>query len=190
MTGITVFNRDAHIAVLLALVVCLVWPASGSARGSEADVSDIKAAFLLNFARFAEWPDLGTADSIAFCIIDDAQVGASLRRLGRHQKVQAHAIEVRTLDDTPGVDAQGCHVLYVSNDAPDASRVAASIGGTATLTVSDAAQFASHGGMIELFIEGNRMRFAINVGTLQRSRLRLAAQLLGLAKIVKDDDAH
>jgi hypothetical protein len=38
-----------------------------------------------------------------------------------------------------------------------------------------------------LYIEDGRMKFAINVDSAQRSRLHLSAQLLSLAKIVKDD---
>jgi hypothetical protein len=54
------------------------------------------------------------------------------------------------------------------------------------LTVSDAARFAETGGMVELFVEGDRMRFAVNVDALQRARVRLSSRMLGLAKIVKD----
>ena len=42
------------------------------------------------------------------------------------------------------------------------------------------------GGVANLFIEGGRMRFAVNVDALQRSKLRLSSRLLSLAKIVKD----
>ena len=55
------------------------------------------------------------------------------------------------------------------------------------LTVSDAARFAQTGGMVELFIEDGRMRFAVNVDALQRARVRLSSRVLALAKIVRDD---
>jgi hypothetical protein len=55
------------------------------------------------------------------------------------------------------------------------------------LTVSDAEGFAESGGMIELFQENGRMRFAVNVEVVQRSGLRVSSRVLDLARIVKRD---
>ena len=54
------------------------------------------------------------------------------------------------------------------------------------LTVSDGKGFSQAGGIIELYVEGGRMRFAINVDAAERSGLRLSSRLLGLAKVVRD----
>ncbi len=54
------------------------------------------------------------------------------------------------------------------------------------LTVSDGKGFSLAGGIIELYVEGGRMRFAINVDAAERSGLRLSSRLLGLAKIVRN----
>ena len=54
------------------------------------------------------------------------------------------------------------------------------------LTVSDGKGFASAGGIIELYVEDGRMRFAINVDAAERTRLRISSRLLGLAKVVRD----
>ena len=54
------------------------------------------------------------------------------------------------------------------------------------LTVSDGKGFSQAGGIIELYVEGGRMRFAINVDAAERSGLRLSSRLLGLAKVIRD----
>ena len=54
------------------------------------------------------------------------------------------------------------------------------------LTVSDGKGFSLAGGIIELYVEGGRMRFAINLDAADRSGLRLSSRLLGLAKIVRN----
>ena len=59
-----------------------------------------------------------------------------------------------------------------------------SVRGRPVLTVSDGAGFAQAGGMIELFVEGGRMRFAVNLDAVEQAHVRLSSQLLGLAKIV------
>ena len=59
--------------------------------------------------------------------------------------------------------------------------------GVFVFTVSDAARFAQTGGMVELFVENGRMRFAVNVDALERAHVRLSSRVLALAKIVRDD---
>jgi hypothetical protein len=54
-------------------------------------------------------------------------------------------------------------------------------------TVSDADKFAQSGGVAQLIVENDRMRFAINRDAAQRARLLLSSKLLTLATLVKDD---
>ena len=44
--------------------------------------------------------------------------------------------------------------------------------------------------MVELFRENGRMRFAINIDTMERSPVRLSSRLLALAKIARDTPAR
>jgi hypothetical protein len=77
----------------------------------------------------------------------------------------------------------GCNILYL--DAKEA--LPGWTSGAARmqlLTVSDAPGFAHHGGMIELFVEGNRLRFNINVENARRAGLRISSSLLELASRV------
>jgi YfiR/HmsC-like len=52
--------------------------------------------------------------------------------------------------------------------------------------VSDADGFAQSGGVAELIVENDRMRFAINVASAHRTRLSISSKLLSLAIIVND----
>ena len=44
----------------------------------------------------------------------------------------------------------------------------------------------AHGVMIELFLENDRLRFAVNIDTMERSSIKLSSRLLALAQIVRD----
>jgi hypothetical protein len=50
-------------------------------------------------------------------------------------------------------------------------------------TVSDADNFAESGGVAQLILEKERMRFAVNVPAATRARLQLSSKLLSLARI-------
>src|SRR5438093_1713916 len=146
--------------------------------------SALKAAFLFNLAKFADWSGVQPAVTLVLCVAGDDQLGAVLADSVRGQTIEGHGIEVRrTRSDSP---FSACHLLFVP--ASDARQVLAKMGGTqALLTVSDAPGFAQSGGLIELFQEHGRMRFAVNVDTARRSGVRLSSRLLELAKIVRTD---
>jgi hypothetical protein len=53
------------------------------------------------------------------------------------------------------------------------------------LTVSDAPDFVAQGGMIQFVIEGNRVRFQINLTAAQQAKLSLSSELLKLATSIR-----
>jgi hypothetical protein len=172
--------------VIVAFVVGMVVSAAmtGSSRAADVAPSLLKAAFLFNFAKFADWSGPRAVGPIVMCVADDDQIGTALADSVRDQKVRGHSVEVkRVRSDGP---LPVCHLLFVPGS--EARQMLARIGREAPLlTVSDASGFAQSGGMIELFQESGRMRFAINVDTTQRSGVRLSSRLLDLARIVRTD---
>lgn len=171
----------ASIALAAALVTAPV-TAAGVGTGDEQD-DEVKAAFLYNFAKFAEWPALPAGVPIAACIVGDDGIASALVETVRGKSINGHGIEVHRPQDTAAMRA--CHMLFVA--AADTLRLADGLAGfraLPVLTVSDDRGFAQADGIIEFYIEAGRMRFAINVDAVERSGLRLSSRLLGLATIV------
>jgi hypothetical protein len=171
-------------ALLLGLVLV---PSAASAQS--APESTLKAAFLYNFAKFAEWPaDAPPADPLMMCVIGDAGVADALDETVKGRTIDGRKVVVAraTLD---GI--RGCHVVYLTGfDPKRAQQIVDDLKNAPVLTVSDREQFAQGGGIAGLFVDQGRMRFAINVEAALRCRLRISSRLLSLAKIVKDDHAH
>jgi hypothetical protein len=179
--------------------LCLVASLSAGpvqARGASllqldvAPASSIRAAMLLNFAKFVEWPpDKGPLTPLTFCVLDDPAVADALEPMARGRSIERRQLEVRRLKlDAP---VQGCHLLYASGLNRERTILLLTRTRSAPiLTVSDFEGFAPLGGVIHFFVQGGKMRFAINPAAAQRGRLKLSSQLLGVATIVKDDDAH
>ena len=157
-------------------------------RAQTAATPDLQAAFLLNFARFTEWPPAPTRDQVVICVYGDDRLADSLNRVLRGQTIGGRALVMSRLKADSAV--VHCQVLFVAGNAigpgmPLLERASA----LPVLTVSDRAGFATSAGIVELFVEDGRMRFAVNVEAAQRSRLSLSSRLLGLAKIVRGKHA-
>jgi YfiR/HmsC-like len=179
-------RRTRRIPLIAGLLAALTTVAGTVRVGADVDVASdvaVKAAFLYNFAKFTQWPALPAATPLVLCVLGDDTVGDALTDTIRGQQIDGHGLGVRrlALDASP----QSCHVLFAAgSEVRRASPMLDSARLLPILTVSDGSGFAQTSGMIELFVEGGHMRFAVNVDSVQRSGLRLSSRLLGLAKIV------
>jgi hypothetical protein len=160
-----------------------------SARGQPAPAEEyrVKAAFLLNFTHFVEWPP-GTFASpdapLELCVIGTDPFGQTLEQTVEGESVDERGIVVRR--PRTAADAQGCHVTFISRSEEDrVEEDLRAIGsGAPMLLVSDVDLFASRGGTIGFFLDRSRVRFEIGLGTARRRGLKLSSQLLSLGRIV------
>jgi hypothetical protein len=177
--------RIRGAAWLLTLVV-LAHPSWALEAAQPVAEPALKAAFLLNFTKFTDWPEdeLAPAAPLVLCSAD-SEVAAALDGLVAGRAVNQHALTLRRVKLDESV--RGCALLYTGRlDEKRTSQLVSTLGGASILTVGDAQDFAARGGMIGFFVDDGRMRFAINRGAVQRTRLKLRAQLLTLAKIIKE----
>jgi hypothetical protein len=175
-----------RVAALLVLGAALEagGPAADPAgEQGAASENELRAVFLLNFARFITWPAERPDDPgpLVFGVAGDTGFAETLSRVVRGQTVRGKPLEVVALKGAP--PPPGVHILYIAS-AQDRQ-----IGGwleasakSAILTVSAARDFCQQGGMIRMYSEDRRIRFEINLPSLQRSRLRASSRLLALSK--------
>lgn len=149
-----------------------------------APLRDLQAAFLLNFVRFTEWPNAAVDAPLTLCVAGDSGVADALEKAVVGERAGGHALRVQRPGNRPEVT---CQLLFVDDAAVDErAELLRRVREHPVLTVSDRRGFARDTGIIELYTEDGRMRFAINVDAAQRARLRLSSRLLGLAKVVHD----
>jgi hypothetical protein len=173
-------------AWLIALFVAIgaLGAAPGAAREQNDARSDttVKAVFLFNFAKFTEWPSREAAGPLTLCVIGDPRVARELADTARGQRIGDRSLVVSEIRiDGP---VQSCHLLFISqSEVRKAREVLVILKRLPILTVSDNQGFARGDGIIEFFIDSERMRFAVNTGAVDRAGIRLSSRLLGLARI-------
>jgi hypothetical protein len=184
-------SRGGRFAVAIIALAATFVAAAEIAAGNGIDVGSdvaVKAAFLYNFAKFVEWPALPAGAHIVVCVVGDDRIAAALVETVRGQEIGGRALEVLRPQDS--VTWEACHLLYIAG--AETQRSAAGLGAIKTLpvlTVSDGKGFSEASGIIELYVEGGRMRFAINMDAAERSGLHLSSRLLGLAKVIRNGHA-
>jgi hypothetical protein len=177
------------LGALAAILFCCGIAATQSGRPEEYEV---KAAFLINFAKFVEWPD-SSFDSpqapFVFGVIGgDHQLAFNLRHLSAGEKVQGRNIVIR--ERRFGDDVRHCHILFVSaSEYQHTAQILASLQDASVLTVSDIDGFADAGGAMQFVMQENRVRFIVNLRAATQSKLRMSAKLLALAHVINHNEA-
>jgi hypothetical protein len=169
-----------------AIAACFV--VSASASGQPISESALKAAFLYNFAKFTSWPAdaLPAGAPLTLCVVDDGIVAGMLRQVVAGKTIDGH--EVRVLPLARDAALRACQIVYIpGEDGRLESEILDRLKAAAALTVGDG-HGSSHGGIVaRLFVDGGKMRFAINVDAVQRARLHISSKVLALGVVMKDD---
>jgi len=170
------------------LVATLAAVLGASAQAAPAAEYRVKAAFLLNFLHFVEWPPETFANAnapIVICVIGDDPFGDALEQTVEGEAVGQRRIVVRrarTIAEVPP-----SQLVFISrSEGGRLDDVFAALGSaTPVLTVSDIDHFAGRGGIIGFLLDRNRVRFEIDRSAAQRRHLKLSSQLLSLGRIVQ-----
>ena len=171
------------------------WPASLGilmvSLGFAADVQspalteyDLKAAFLYHFARFVEWPTNAFSNATSpfvIGVLGDSPFDDKLDRLVQKKDINGHPFVVRAM--RAPVEAKNCHLLFIcDSERKRVGEIIRLVRDAPVLTVSDIDHFLTADGMIELMMEGNKVRFAINNAAAKQAGLRISTKLLSLSK--------
>lgn len=188
MTPARCVHLGAPGLAIILLVTSLVTRVAALGLDTQ-DTPDVavKAALIFNFVKFTEWPAVPVGQPFVVCIVGDDRLAAAFVETVRGKTINGRSLELGRPGDSAAWLA--CHVLFIA--ATQTRQSAGGLLGIKTapvLTVSDRQGFAQAGGIIELYVEGGRMRFAINVDAAERAGLHLSSRLLGLAKVMRDGD--
>jgi hypothetical protein len=144
----------------------------------------LKAAFLLNFAKFVEWPE-GPARQgpIQICVAGKDPFGDLLVDVLRGQSAQGRALAVARPKGPE--DFRQCGVLFIAASEKKRQAILQAVRGAPVLTVGETPGFAESGGMVNLVLESKRIRLESNPDEAAQAGLRISSRLLQLTRVVK-----
>lgn len=147
---------------------------------------ELKAAFLFQFAKYAQWPQSAFEDGeapIVIGVVGADPFGDVLDRTLKDKEVDGRRFRVRRY--ARAADAKSCHILFVPrSEAPNLDEVLDAVGGSAVLTVGEDAGFARAGGCIGILVKDQKAKLEINVTAVRRNKLVIDTKLLRVSTIV------
>jgi hypothetical protein len=177
----------AAILILLLMTRSFIIDAHPGAPPQKPSEYEVKAAYLLNFVRFVQWPATSPGDrAIYICVLGRDPFGDALERVIGGEEIGGKTVLIRRIAKVQ--EAESCRVLFI--DSSQTSQLAGTLDvlrGAPVLTVSDIPQFILRGGIVQFVLKDNRVRFEINLKNAERVGLVLSSQLLNVAASVLRD---
>jgi len=159
------------------------------AQGSKPSEYQVKAAYLSNFGKFVEWPSRirpARDEPFTVCVIGQDPFGDAMEAAVAGETVGRARLVAKRIERL--ADAVTCRIAFISSSEDSQLKaVLAAIEKASILTVSDMPQFARRGGMIQFVLDGNRVRFEVNLDAVRRVGLNLSSDLLKLALAVRSN---
>lgn len=171
----------------------LLLPSHGASQEAVTEnPNKVKAAFLRNFAHYVTWPEKAFADARSpwrICVLGTDAFGEILDKTLAGRTEQGRPFEIHraeTLGELPA-----CQIIYVNYDDPSERRTTlAALKSRPVLTVGDARDFLSEGGMIR-FQVGERVEMSINLDRARSASLLIQTKMLEVSyQVLEDGTLH
>lgn len=205
MNGKTVIR---NILLVWLFLLTVIQPVQAEENIADSEYQ-IKAAFLYNFLKFVDWPKSKTEDPnkpvvigiIGQDVFKDAFDSAKNRTIEGQKviiKKYKGMAELQKTDSTkdfnrhPDIEAiRKSNLLFICPSEKDyITKILKSLEGQSILTVADTQGFLEAGGIINLIMEENKVRFEINMEAAKKAQIGIRSQLLRLAKKVLKEDTN
>jgi YfiR/HmsC-like len=168
------------------LRLSLVWLlAIGGGRAQEPRPNEylyqLKAAFLLNFAKFVEWPPMAFANAdspLVLGVLGENPFGDILKG----KAINNRLLKVEQFHSS--AEATNCHILFIrASEKERLSAIIQSLGKACVLTVGDEIDGFTDKGMINFVLREKKIRFQINDAAAKNVGLKISSKLLSLASV-------
>ena len=171
----------------LALVLAALTLPARSVIGQVDAPDKLKAAYILSFAKLINWPaDVlpSKSTNLVFCAAASESLTNELRNHSG-KTIQGHRVHVVVLGKRS--ESLGCHIVYVDSQHSSLWFERSDFV-EGQLLVGEERGFIDKGGVINFYIDGQKLRFEISVKNAKHSNLDISSRLLNLAKIVGGDE--
>ena len=177
-------RREMALGIARVLILGIALFARLESKAAEFSEHQVKAAFLVNFTRYVDWPAASFSKSnspVIICILGQDRFGNDLRTLGK--SIEGRELVVRKVETAE--QCSDCHILFIcQSEKARLADVLQKLKGRPVLTVGDTEGFVPAGGMINFKTKAERVRVEINRVTVGKAGLKISSKLLQIADVV------
>ncbi len=149
----------------------------------------VKYVFLYSFGLLVNWPDSTfqeTGGDFRIGVLGDKPYGQILDQIAQKKRLRGRRIVIQRFQSFS--EYRPCHVLYVTEtvSAEECTSVVTSLRSSSVLIVGETPGFAADGGTMNFYIDGQSVKFELNLTASKRQQLLVNARLSKIAKVVTE----
>jgi hypothetical protein len=147
----------------------------------------VKAAYMIKFASYVEWPEAAFAHPAApvtIVVFGDDDLAAELSQITAGRAVEGRPLRIRKTRDPDAV--ADAHILFVGR--AETARLSQLVRLTRTrpiVILTDAPGALNQGSVINFMLVEQRVKFEISLEEAERRGLKLSSRLLAVAQTVR-----
>ena len=179
------------VLVFAVVVATLGFPCEKmlvAAEAPEVSEEQVKAAFLINFPKYVDWPSNAFAEAnspIVVAVFGETALDKDLQKMIKGKVIMGRPLLFRRVTATEE-STSGCHVLFI--DAATVQRtpdILSKLNGISVLTVGDSDNFLDSGGVIRFARRDRKVRLEVNLAAADQAHLKISSKLLSVADVVR-----
>jgi len=182
-------RKRGWMRMVFALIIALDLFSAALPAHAEPAISEykVKALFLVNFAKYVDWPAEAFKDTnapITIGIVGKDRFGGELDKIIEGKTVNGRSFVIKHINAND--EWTGCQILFISHS--EAARAGEILGKTGTLpvlTVGEDSAFEQKDGMVTFMLKNEKVRLEINLAPANKCGLKISSRLLAVADVVK-----
>lgn len=166
--NISFFRRIKIIALFSILLI-----SNSSYSADDVKLTTFKAVSTLKFLNYIDIP--GNAPLVA-CVAGDNNVLALLKKFNETRTSSKKPSEIKSISAS---EAKNCSIIFINKTNEDElTKILSETINKPIITISDSKGFTSKGGIIELYQEDGKLKFAINLKKSAALNLKIDSKLI------------
>mgnify|MGYP006283206027 CR=1 FL=1 len=160
------------------LVIMMMVLMAGFAK-AQMEVDQAKAKFIYNFTKFFDWPQSERSGNFIIGVVGSDNVYDELTDITSGKRVVTQDITVKKFRSYDQIEK--CHVLFVSTYKDDIISTAHKKTGHYTLIISDASNSLNKGAALNLFLDGERLKYKFEDSNALKMGLKFHSKIKEMA---------
>jgi|EP01034_Spumella_vulgaris_P037695 hypothetical protein len=175
-------QRVWYFIFLISLLLLQGAPLPATAQDNSLE-RQVKAAYLVKFAGFVEWPEgsfVRPDSPLLIGVMGADALADQLERSAAGHSANGHPLQIKKLKkgEPPG----HLHILFIGAlDKASVQEVLAATRSQPMLTVSDSEETHALGSIINFVLADERLRFEVALKPAANARIRISARMLSAA---------
>jgi hypothetical protein len=181
-------NQRAHLSVLAYALLLMLSSQSGIAVASIYRVPDqLKAGYLFNIAKLIDWPvaeDAAKPPTFYLCAMTHHGLYRELEKIsGRNIAGRNVAVDLLSKKSETG----HCHIVFVGKEYTQTWFELHPSSQQGQLLVGEDPAFISSGGVINFYLDEEKLKFEISAYQARRLGIKINSRLLRLARLAESE---